>query len=383
MRLIQIIPPNLAVVASTYGLARYTYGLFLPDIRTDLELSSATLGAIASGSYAAFLLATFISSSITGRVGPRLPTVLGGLSAALGMLMIALSPNSWLLAVGVFIAGTSPGWAYPAVPEAVARTVPKKVQSQTLTWINSGTGFGVLLAGPVALWAGEAWRLAWVVFAIFALAATTWNVKMLPRGGSNKAGTKLPRLRWSWFVCPRSGPLFLSALVLGITTSVYWTFAVDFIVTSGSLQASIGKIFWTVVGVAGIAGAFAGDLVPRFGLRRTSRWTIVGQGVSISLLALSPASWPNLIGSALLFGAGFIMVTGLFAVWSVNVFYERPSAGFGATFLLISLGQLVGPFIVGILISQVGLALMFYAAAVLTVGAAFLQPKEEVWSAAP
>lgn len=47
-----LIPAGLAIVVSTYGLARYSYGLFVPQIRADFNLSVEMMGRIASGSYA-------------------------------------------------------------------------------------------------------------------------------------------------------------------------------------------------------------------------------------------------------------------------------------------------------------------------------------------
>jgi hypothetical protein len=38
------------VIAVSFGLARYTYGLFVPDIRADLGISTGFIGLIASGS---------------------------------------------------------------------------------------------------------------------------------------------------------------------------------------------------------------------------------------------------------------------------------------------------------------------------------------------
>ena len=46
---------GLSIVAATYGLARYCFGLFLPEIRDAFNLSSQTIGLIAGSSYAGFI----------------------------------------------------------------------------------------------------------------------------------------------------------------------------------------------------------------------------------------------------------------------------------------------------------------------------------------
>ncbi|MDX5311905.1 MAG: YbfB/YjiJ family MFS transporter, partial [Rhodococcus sp. (in: high G+C Gram-positive bacteria)] len=44
-----------AVVGVAFGMARYAYGLTLPDIREDLRLSELALGLIASATFAGYL----------------------------------------------------------------------------------------------------------------------------------------------------------------------------------------------------------------------------------------------------------------------------------------------------------------------------------------
>ena len=376
-----VVPAGIAIIASTYGLARYTYGLFLPDIRQDFGLGAGVLGAIGSGAYVAYLLATFAGSALTSHAGPRLMMGLGGSCAVVGLLLVALSQNLWMLAAGIFIAGLSPGLAYPAVPDMVGRLVEKPKQSRALTWINAGTSFGVLLAGPVALAAGSAWRTAWLVFAAIAALSTLWNLWLLPPK-SQQEDVTLPELRWSWFVCPRSGPLFFLSFTLGLVASIYWTFAGDFIVSSG-IQAGVGKLFWTTVGIAGVAGVFGGNLVGNFGLKKVLSSTNLVMGISFTLLAVLPGSLPFALSSAVIFGSSYILLTGLVAIWSVNVFYSRPSAGLGAASLLISAGQIAGPLVAGVLIPQIGFAPLFFAAALLAVGSTWFSPTEEIRSATP
>ena len=53
---------GLAIVAVTYGLARYCFGLFLPEIRQEFALSPETVGLIAGLSYLGYLAATFVGS---------------------------------------------------------------------------------------------------------------------------------------------------------------------------------------------------------------------------------------------------------------------------------------------------------------------------------
>lgn len=42
------------MIAVTYGLARFAYGLFVPQLREAFDLSPSQLGVIGAGSYAGY-----------------------------------------------------------------------------------------------------------------------------------------------------------------------------------------------------------------------------------------------------------------------------------------------------------------------------------------
>ena len=377
----KLIWPGVLVVAVGYGLARYTYGLFVPDVRAELGLSTEVIGLIASGSYAGFLVASALTAATAARTGPRLPVVVGALSAAAGMVLIAVSSGPLLLAAGVILAGTSPGFAYAPFSDAVVRLISGERQSRTYAIINAGTGFGVLFAGPVAIWAADSWRSAWLVFAVLALVASIWNGYVLPSGAhsgtyvNGGSGVELPDLSLRWLVGDKSLRLFSVALTVGVASSAYWTFAVDLVAGAGAGDAGSGPLFWTVVGASGIAGALAGDAVTRFGLRRALLSVILVLTLSIVLLAAAPGTLPVVLVSAVLFGAAFIFAMGIVGVWSISVFYDRPSAGFGAAFFLVSLGQFVGPTAFALVASSSSLETAFYVSAAIMGATALVRPR--------
>ncbi|MCF8025904.1 MAG: YbfB/YjiJ family MFS transporter [Desulfobacteraceae bacterium] len=378
----KLIPAGLSIVAATYGLARYTYGLYLPDIQADLQLSIEVMGIIGSLSYAGYLAATLFGSTISGITGPRLPIIMGGLCASGGMALMSVSSGPWLLGLGVMLAGTSPGLAYPPLSDAVTRLIREPSQDRTYAVINSGTSIGVIISGPAALLAGEEWRWAWAGFALFAALATAWNAPLMPNGRLfNRTGSKdLPRLRWAWLIKPRSQRLFMAAALFGVSSAVYWTFAVNLLVTSGAMANTWSRTFWVLIGVCGIIGGCAGDLVRLFGLRRTFAGSLFACTLSILGIAIWPDKLPVALASAMLFGATFILITGLFGIWSVNTFNDRPSAGFGATFFLISAGQLIAPTLAGIIAGIWNLTDAFILAAALCFLTVSLAPSQEIYA---
>ena len=213
---LRLVATGIAMVGTSFGLARYGYGLLLPDMRASFHLSNAALGAIATGSYAAYLAGTGCLAAVTGRLPSWQPVAAGGLFAVVGMLLVAIAGSPFVLAVGVLIAGASAAFAYPPFADAVAERIPEQRQGRVLALISSGTGWGVALAVAIALIAASSWRTAWVEFAAVGALSTVAAVIVLRRG--RRATTDpdpLPPLSWSWFVCPRSGPLLVGALLVG------------------------------------------------------------------------------------------------------------------------------------------------------------------------
>lgn len=175
------------------------------------------LGAIGTGSYAAYLAATAAVSVLAPRLGARLVVGAGLVLAAAGMALIATASGPVGLAQGVTVAGASSALVFPPFSYAVATGVDPGANGGALSVISSGTGWGVAVAVAVALIAGGDWRAAWLAFAAIAVAVLAYVVPSVP--GRTRADRDGPALRWAWFVCPRSGPLLAGALLVGLGAS--------------------------------------------------------------------------------------------------------------------------------------------------------------------
>jgi len=376
------------MIAVTYGLARFAYGLFLPEMRESLDLSETVLGLISAGSYAGYCFAILVALAFTSRTGPRFMAVAAGAVAVVGMATVAGAPTAWVLALGVLVAGSSSGLASPPMGEAVATSIRAESQDRANALINSGTSIGVALSGPAALLVTEQWRIAWAAFALVGGAGVVWNAIAMPRkpmgddGPEGPAGTNVPRLSVRYLVKPKSVRLFAAATGVGFASAAYWTFSRDLVVRFGDLSVTGSTLFWMVIGVSGLAGGLAGDLVPRFGLARAFRVSVLSMAAAIGLLAAAPGVLLPTYSSAALFGSTYIMLTGIILVWSVAVFRERPSAGLGAAFLLIAVGQVLGAPIAGAVAGAAGLIVTFWAFAGIAVLAALISPRADHSSSA-
>lgn len=345
----RIVLPGLTMIAITYGLARFSYGLMLPNISSSLDMNPKMSGIIGSSSYLAYCVAITLAVLFIPKLGPRPSIMAAGISASVGMLLIALSTNQIVLGIGVLIAGASTGFGSPAYGEVVTKKIRKPLQDQANTWINAGTGFGVMLSGPVVLLLSGQWHLVYFLFTLIAIAVLIWNFVNIPKVQKNE---KIHQNKFSFQKADikKSTVLVVASLITGVATAIYWTFSKDFISNGGDLSHLTTSIFWILIGLSGIAGGVAGNIIEKLGLVKAYRFTVFVIFLSIIILAFFHSDAIPVYISAIFFGSSYIFFTGVLLVWGVRLYPEQSSLGIGLPFLTLALGQIIGSSIGGMLI---------------------------------
>lgn len=358
-------------------MARYGYGLLLPDMRADYGLGPAQLGAIASGSYVAYLAATALGAGFAIRLGVRRTAVTAGLLAAAGMGIAGVSRTPAVLVAGILLAGASAGLAFAPFADA-ARAVPAAARGRVLSAINCGTGYGVALAAPIAIVLGADWRSAWLAFATVAVLAAVWAAYVLPPRADPAAGTPDARYGWSAVLWRRSLPLLAGGVLVGLGSSAYWTFAVEHLSGAGALSSAQSRTFLGIVGVASVIATLTADLVIRAGPRRAFVATTLVEAAALALLALVPSSLTAAIASACIFGTAYNATIAIEVIWSGHVFSQRPSLGISAVMAANGTGMLLGPLGAGLLAGPLGLGPVLLIGAGFVAAAGLLAPRERI-----
>jgi len=335
----------MSLIAVTYGLARFAYGLFVPELRSEFGLDGATAGAIAASSYVGYCVAIVAATLLTARRGARPVAVSAGLVAVAGTGLIAAAQSTAVLAAGVVIAGSSTGLASPPLVDAVARWVTADRRNRVQTVVNAGTGVGVMVSGPVALLVADNWRVAWWIFAATAVAVTAWTAIAIPgRDDGARDGQDAPRLP-SPLVPPGALRLLGAAALVGLASSAVWTFGRDIAVSSGGASVHASTLMWIVLGAAGLLAAVTGDLAARVGPR--TAWSAATLTLAAATAGVALTPYPAILVAAAAFGAVYIALTGLLLLSGTHVYPDAPAFGVGAAFLLIAVGQAVGAPLIG------------------------------------
>ena len=101
------------MIATTYGLGRFSFGLFLPSITEDIGMTTSQAGIISSLFYLAYCFTIIYATFQTATIGPKRMIMLAGLSVIVGLFTIGISPNALILSLGVLFAGASTGLVSP------------------------------------------------------------------------------------------------------------------------------------------------------------------------------------------------------------------------------------------------------------------------------
>ncbi|PPA70432.1 MFS transporter [Jeotgalibacillus proteolyticus] len=334
--------PGIAMIGVVFAFARFSFGLFLPNISQSIDLTESNAGFVGSLAFASYSLALLSSAYLIQKYGQLRIIKFAGWSAVIGLAGIAFSQNFSSLALSSFVAGLGSGWASPAYAQIVGSTFKKKDKDSGNTWINSGTSFGLIISGPIALFFTDHWRLAFILFAAIAFVVTLWNSKIFSAtNASDSNGSKI-----NWRVTVNKAKFLLCAsLITGISSSIFWTFSRSYLTAVHEMTNGESVMFWVLMGASGILGGIAGGFINKFGLSLAYRLTLVFMQIAIWIITLPGVL--TIYSSGILFGISYIFMTGIFIVWATRIFSDSPSLGVSLSFLFLGIGQSIGSTIAG------------------------------------
>ncbi len=347
------------LIAISYGLARFAFGLFVPPMRSDLGLGADLIGLIGAIPFISFVFATLIAPLAASRLGARNAAVLSGGFGVGGLALMSQAETALALGVGVAACGVCTGLMMPALTSAMQAAVRRSMHGRVTAVMNAGTSIGVAVAVPAALFLANAWRLAYVSFAVLAgigVLAAWYFIPSVSRvqPADAEPPPRIGLIQWTQLI-----RLSLFAFSMGFIASGYWIFAPDLVVNLSDMPPDQTAWLWLAVGIAGLSGAIISDLSDRNGPAITHALALVTISASLALLAASPGQLFLAIVSAVVFGVAYMSLSGLYLLTGIHLSPGRPSMGPVLPFIAIAIGQAAGAPAIGFAIAHLGYAHAF------------------------
>lgn len=349
------------LIAVTYGLARFAWGIMMPQVAQQISFSPRASGMLAACSYLAYCLATPGATLLLARWGVRSTAMLAALTAMLGLLLLAAASSAWLIAGGLFIAGLGAGLASPALASAVSRQLDASRQTAANTLINAGTGAGIIVSVPIFMLMPGGWRAACCCFAALALISLLLARYCLPAGRADPQGSPVG---WRDRLHNRAlQRVIIIAFLSGVASAAWWCFGPDVLRQHSLLNEGQASMLWLVSGAAGILGALTGPLARCIGMRQVYWLAQLAMAAPLLLLAALTHFSYWLVPAAALCGAGYVTLSGILLVAGAAATPQNAASGVAAAFLTLAIGQIVGAILFAqIYSSSAAAALLLFAA---------------------
>ncbi|WP_250447048.1 MFS transporter [Actinotalea sp. C106] len=346
------------VVGVAFGMARYVYGLTLPDIEQELDLSELVLGFIASATFGGYLVGLLLAGPLAARRGSRAPTTVGGVCGALGAGIVTVAPTPGLLAVGAVLAGSAGGWVWAPYSDIVKQTVPTRQQPRALATITTGTSAGLVVLGGLAIMAVVgSWRLVWGSIAIAAVLAAVVNLRLVPQEGPQaRPGGRCPAAGWA---SPLKVPAAYAALYFAVVI-IYFTYLAE-VVEQADLPEIAVPALYGAIGLSGGVALVTGTLAQRLGSGRVAASCLLAVGVALALLGAASSSPVAAALSACVFGAGYMTGSAVLAVWTAEAVPDRAGTAFTACLVVGAVTSIAAPAVAGAVIPGIALESLLVA----------------------
>jgi len=379
---VNLLAAAFALTAVSYGLARFAFGLLLPQIRTELALNIGTTGWIGSSAFVAYCVGVCITFALNRACSPRALAFAAGLASTVGMVIITLSTSGVALGLGVALAGLSTGLTSPPLATAVSLQFDDTHRPKANAIINAGTAAGIVLSGLACLLAFGGWRELYILFSVISGAVAVWVLYAVPTGHERTASEPV-----SCAIFKRPGMLALctGSFLMGLSSTAIWTFGGSLLRDEFNFTQTDIAWIWVTLGLAGVAGAMTGVFVQQFGLARVHCVSLAGMAAGMIGLSFTSVSVAFAFVSVALFGASYITSSGAFLIQGIRLLPDRPDLGLGMPFLILAAGQSAGSPLFGALLSGwgAGVALAAFAGVALLAGLVFPQQSAATVPVAP
>lgn len=368
---VNLLAAAFALTAVSYGLARFAFGLLLPQIRSELSLDIGTTGWIGSSAFVAYCIGVCITFALNRACSPRAIAVAAGLASTIGMVIITLSTSGVVLGLGVALAGLSTGLTSPPLATAVSLQFDDAHRPKANAIINAGTAAGIVLSGLASLIAFGGWRELYILFSVISCAVAVWVLYAVPATHERTASEPMS-FAISFAIFKRPGMLALctGSFLMGLSSTAIWTFGGSLLRDEFNFTQTDIAWIWVALGLAGVAGAMTGVFVQRFGLVRVHWISLAGMAAGMIGLSFTSISVAFAFISVALFGASYITSSGAFLIQGIRLLPDRPDLGLGMPFLILASGQSAGSPLFGALLSGwgAGVALAAFAGVALLSG---------------
>ena len=357
---------------------RQSLAVVLPELRHQLDLTSASYGNIATLFLIAYTVGQIGMGALIDRIGTRAGFIVSIVIWSIAAVLHSVVSSARGLGVVRVILGIGESGNWPAGAKSVAEWFPKERRAFAMGVFDGGSAVGAVIAPPLMVWLTSryGWRSAFVATGLLGfLWLAAWMAIYRPPPRDPAAPVQPTRHRYAWSIL-RSRALWGLMLTRMLATPVWWfyVFWLPDYLSKGrgfSLQ-QIGYFAWipfVTVDLGKILGGGISDRLLRNHTATLARKSVMAAAALCMMTGLFVVSAPNAAGAI----AWVSLATFGFGMWSANILAlhadvfssDVMATAIGWTGTAASLGGAAFTWMIGQVVDLKGYAPVFAATALI------------------
>ncbi len=373
---------------ASLGIARFSFGMLIPDLRDGLQLGYDQLGFISTANFIGYLLAVIIAPGMIRRYGARITITLGLMMITSGLYIISVSNNYVQVMIIYGLIGIGSGLANVPMMVLVSHWFEQRQRGLAAGLIVAGNGSAIILSGLMIPALNQSpdidgWRTSWWVLSLLVLVVVV-VAALLIRNDPADINPKLTLQAQDNLApildnhhhkidLPLLIKLGLVYVMFGATYTIYNTFIVSTLIDKYQYSQSEAGVLWAWLGLFSIISSIGfGSLSDRIGRRLTMALVYAMQTVSYLMVGFEMGK-EVLFVSLFLYGITAFAIPTIIAAAVAEYFGKRWAGGaFATVTFFFATGQIFGPGFAGVMAEWQGSFSFSYLIAAMLTGIAIV-----------
>lgn len=364
-----ILGMGMLVVTGVLGLARFGYGMIIPEMKQNLGLTHEQTGLIASADTFGYFISALAAGLLAARLGPRVVITIGLLWTGLAMILTGMVNSPYTAALMRFFTGVGSAGGNIAVMGLASAWFAPARRGMATGFLVGGSGIAIAFTGWVvphinAIFLEAGWRYNWFILGAIdiILSVAAWLVlrnspsekNLRPIGETSAITTNEDKSAVNLGIRDLiriPGVPYLAALYFcfGFSYIITATFFVVYLIDEIKCTHELAGSIWAAAGILSIGSSVVwGILSDKLGRRAILVTLFLIQALAYFLLVLKFSDVWLLWLAAMLYGLTAWGVPSLAASCCGDISNAKgASAVLGLITFVFGFGQMLGPLAAG------------------------------------
>ena len=340
----------------------------LVEIATDLEISVAVAGQMATATFAAWAVAVISVGPLSDSLGRRPVALTGMVLVMLSVLASAFAPNIETLLALRLLTGFGGGTLPPNAVGVLSDVISPARRAHAVSGMLAINGVAAAVSAPLAALLAEAgsalfdgsggWRFAFLVGGMLPATAFMANWVWFPRAPRDRVRSMQFFSRYRSLMSLR---FFRVALAVGVSQRIaYWamtSFFAAYLINTHNLNVGFAALPLGIVASAQVFGSYCGAFVATSRRRAVllASISVAGGAMGLVSFGFDLGFWPTVAVATV--SSGLLSVP-IPALVSISTEYSGESKATGASLMGLSnqSGGMLGAGIAGAILASSGYA---------------------------